>query len=460
MWFVVDDQFTLKPKVEPLLARLMTGDALGLAAIGLWTAAGSRCQAKLSDGVVTQEDLARLTLNLPAAVELANILVDAGLWHPYGHTCEACAGGNYRQLAPGQYQFHDWFAMRYRPGHVEAINRAKKEELNSSELRRAIWLRDCDDPTQPLKVATVPCAYCGQTLSNATRRGDRAPELDHVDPTKAIGAANIVIACRACNAKKGNRTLQEQGMRLRPLPPRADGTPRGLGVTLQNNQTTDAPQKSQPPQMLFARAVLPSVAQPLASEPSQPYATERPSTVWPETMSEVCVPTASAATPNTVEWEYWEHVAAMEAETAAEAVECVPSGEPGQLDLEAVEYGQTVGSKSTDLDNFGSSVAASFPCDSADSVTQTAPCMSVQNRVILTGKQSDPNSGGVYGRTRTAGQGRVGIGKGRAGQGMPPRGRVPAHSRGPGVGGSMHAASSGSDGAGAMAWNECRGSRE
>ena len=249
-------------------------------------------------------------------------------------------------------------------------------------------------------------------------------------------------------------------MQLRPLPPRADGTPRGLGVTLQNNQTADATQKSQPPQMLFARAVLPSVAQPLASEPSQPYATKRPSTVWPETMSEVCVPTASAATPNTVEWEYWEHVAAMEAETAAEAVECVPSGEPGQLDLEAVEYGQTVGSKSTDLDNFGSSVAASFPCDSADSVTQTAPCMSVQNRVILTGKQSDPNSGGVYARTRTAGQGRVGIGKGRAGQGMPPRGRVPAHSRGPGVGGSMHAASSGSDGAGAMAWNECRGSRE
>ena len=349
--------------------------------------------------------------------------------------------------------------MRYRPGHVEAINRAKKEELNSSELRRAIWLRDCDDPTQPLKVATVPCAYCGQTLSNATRRGDRAPELDHVDPTKAIGAANIVIACRACNAKKGNRTLQEQGMRLRPLPPRADGTPRGLGITPQNNQTTDAPNKSQPPQMLFAHAVLPSVAQPLVNEPS-PYATKRPSAAWPETMSEVCVPTASAATPNTVEWEYWNHVAAMEAETAAEAVECVPSGEPGQLDLEAVEYGQTVGSKSTDLDNFGSSVAASFPCDSADSVTQTAPCMSVQNRVILTGKQSDPNSGGVYARTRTAGQGRVGIGKGRAGQGMPPRGRVPAHSRGPGVGGSMHAASSGSDGAGAMAWNECRGSRE
>ena len=444
MWFVVDDQFTLKPKVEPLLARLMTGDALGLAAIGLWTAAGSRCQAKLSDGVVTQEDLARLTLNLPAAVELANILVDAGLWHPYGHTCEACTGGNYRQLAPGQYQFHDWFAMRYRPGHVEAINRAKKEELNSSELRRAIWLRDCDDPTQPLKVATVPCAYCGQTLSNATRRGDRAPELDHVDPTKAIGAANIVIACRACNAKKGNRTLQEQGMRLRPLPPRADGTPRGLGITLQNNQTTAAPKKSQPPQMLFARAVLPSVAQPLASEPSQSYATERPSTVWPETMSEVCVPTASAATPNTVEWEYWEYVAAMEAETAAEAVECVPSGEPGQLDLEAVEYGQTVGSKPTDLDNFGSSVGASFPCDSADNATQAMPYMSVQNRVILTGKQSDPNSGGVYARTRTAGQGRAGIGKGRAGQGMPPRGRVPAHSRGPG----------------AMAWNECRGSRE
>ena len=112
-------------------------------------------------------------------------------------------------------------------------------------------------------------------------------------------------------------------------------------------------------------------------------------------------------------------MAAMEAETAAEAVECVPSGEPDQVDLESAEYGQTVpglvGSKSTDLDNFGSSVCASFPCDSADSATQATPYMSIQNRVILTGKQSDPNSGGVYARTRTAGQGRAGIGKGRAG---------------------------------------------
>jgi hypothetical protein len=56
------------------------------------------------------------------------------------------------------------------------------------------------------------CRYCGSS-SRLT--------IDHVHPRKQGGsddAANLAVACRSCNSKKGGRTPEQAGMTLRPLP--------------------------------------------------------------------------------------------------------------------------------------------------------------------------------------------------------------------------------------------------
>jgi hypothetical protein len=56
------------------------------------------------------------------------------------------------------------------------------------------------------------------------RRGPQGGTLDHVVPGLAGGVDNIVVACRACNGAKKNRTPAEAGLVLLP-PPGDEGTP-------------------------------------------------------------------------------------------------------------------------------------------------------------------------------------------------------------------------------------------
>ena len=68
-----------------------------------------------------------------------------------------------------------------------------------------------------LKRDAYTCQYCGRNS------GERMT-IDHVIP-KSLGGRtvweNVVSACRSCNLKKGNKTLQEAGMCLlrRPAKP-------------------------------------------------------------------------------------------------------------------------------------------------------------------------------------------------------------------------------------------------
>ncbi len=60
------------------------------------------------------------------------------------------------------------------------------------------------------------CVYCGSSGGRLT--------LDHVVPRSRGGDSvweNVVTSCAPCNLRKGNRTLEESGLRLRtkPRPP-------------------------------------------------------------------------------------------------------------------------------------------------------------------------------------------------------------------------------------------------
>ena len=80
----------------------------------------------------------------------------------------------------------------------------RRRRLFDAPTRQAVFIRD-----------GFACQYCGARLSMTT--GTR----DHVVPRSRGGAdtlANVVAACRACNARKDDRLPHEAGMVLRSQP--------------------------------------------------------------------------------------------------------------------------------------------------------------------------------------------------------------------------------------------------
>lgn len=214
-FFQVDDDLPTSSKVRTLAyERAAAGDLTGLAAMGLWTIAGASVQASLTDGVVSRVELIRATLDPRSADMLASLLVEAGFWHAPDHDCPRCPA-----VEGGTFLFHDWFDLRYDRGEQVKTTRRKRKELQDPVLVQSVWMRDCTDPQNP---TIGKCRYCGETVRRQDRKSERAPEMDHVDPTKAYGARNVVLSCRSCNRKKGRRTPEEAGMVLRPAPRHED----------------------------------------------------------------------------------------------------------------------------------------------------------------------------------------------------------------------------------------------
>jgi len=74
--------------------------------------------------------------------------------------------------------------------------------------RKNIYLRD-----------NYTCQYCGKRGGNLT--------IDHIIPKSRGGEdtwENMVVCCARCNHKKGNRTLEEAGMKLISMPYRPPST--------------------------------------------------------------------------------------------------------------------------------------------------------------------------------------------------------------------------------------------
>src|SRR4051812_520919 len=81
------------------------------------------------------------------------------------------------------------------------------------------------------------CQYCLQKVPR------HLATYDHVLPRAQAGKTtweNVIIACVACNQKKGNRTPAQARMHLRTTPTKPKALPGGLGmtVTYQNGMPT------------------------------------------------------------------------------------------------------------------------------------------------------------------------------------------------------------------------------
>lgn len=205
-WFKVDDGAPEHPKMR----------AAGLHGRALWYAAGAKCTALNTDGVVSSlvaKDAAYL-----AEVDLeqaARALVEVGLWHDAKtlrrcDRCKAVAG----KLAPGEYYMHDF--LEYQP----AKDVVKVPEHRRRERRRKALQRDRERCDAIVERDGHRCRYCAVRVNFADKVGPAGGTYDHVDPDGDNSLENVVVACRKCNGVKKNRTPEEAGMPLFDPPER------------------------------------------------------------------------------------------------------------------------------------------------------------------------------------------------------------------------------------------------
>lgn len=215
-FFQVDDDFWSHRKVRTLVDE--QGAAKVAPAFMLWVLAGSlqRKSTSTGDGVVTKGDAKRHMDSAALAARAAALLVSADLWHAPGHECEKCP-----PVAEGTWLFHDWFQFGYALGAAEREAAARRKELRTPAIVEAVWARDKrPDGTWTCRYGGEPVVRPQTGTQGGLRRGDSVGQLDHVDPTRAIGATNIVVSCPDCNKRKAARTPEQAGMALLPPPER------------------------------------------------------------------------------------------------------------------------------------------------------------------------------------------------------------------------------------------------
>lgn len=92
------------------------------------------------------------------------------------------------------------------PSVIRLLYYVKRPKLELKLSRKGIFLRD-----------NYTCQYCGKKGGELT--------IDHVIPKRLGGKSvweNLVTACKECNHKKGDKTLEEANMKLlrEPKPPK------------------------------------------------------------------------------------------------------------------------------------------------------------------------------------------------------------------------------------------------
>jgi 5-methylcytosine-specific restriction endonuclease McrA len=215
-WAKADDRYDDTPKIKR--AWRLSGYAVGLH----WMAVTS-CARHESDGLIDPEWLAERLAVIPrkAAVAALKTLVSVGLFEelPAGETRSTTdEDGNLVTVGPlpeNAYIVHDY--LDYNPSSAQSgvrreWDRRRKELQRDPELIAAIRARDKDR-----------CRYCGAKVNWRDRRGETGATYDHVIPRGPNTLANVVVACRGCNMRKGGRTPGEAKM------PLLDATDLGTG---------------------------------------------------------------------------------------------------------------------------------------------------------------------------------------------------------------------------------------
>lgn len=231
--FQVDDQLSSNTKI------LTAIEEAGHGVVSLWTLVGSMCGAHNTEGVIEQAviNAAARTLGMAAGErDKVTAALAVAIWHPAAKArrCAPCTGHLAEldvKLKPGSYLWHDWgqqpwqLSKREAKDPVEAVKRKRRKHLDNSPEGKAAkrFVRERDGNV---------CRYCGCPISSFHDTvSERGGTLDHKNPmlldvddnfARANHPDNLVVACRTCNGRKGNRTPEEWaaegGYDLRPAP--------------------------------------------------------------------------------------------------------------------------------------------------------------------------------------------------------------------------------------------------
>jgi 5-methylcytosine-specific restriction endonuclease McrA len=188
MWAKLDD--SLLDHIKLLRAADYigkNGEALALAA---FSGGLLYCARNLTDGFIPLRVVAKGGAFSDQPLKVAESLVSATLWHK--------VEGGYRV-----HDYEDWNPSSTEVKARREWDRRRKLLYADADLVRRVRERDQDR-----------CRYCRIEVNWKDRRGPHGGQFDHVVPRGPNTFENVVVACRGCNNRKGDRTPEQAGMVL------------------------------------------------------------------------------------------------------------------------------------------------------------------------------------------------------------------------------------------------------
>lgn len=182
-WFKGDDKAYANPKLRAVATKSKTA---GFGILFCWLYAAQQGTDGWLPQWVVDNEFSPAELRAVTTVKANG---RAPLLHKRGDECPCLHGSQWTEEMGG-YWLHDW--LKHNPSKAENnVHRAKGRELGDPDLRALVMLRDGN-----------ACRYCGIVVPWADRKSSRMLTIDHVNPTLAAGAGNLVVACMQCNARK------------------------------------------------------------------------------------------------------------------------------------------------------------------------------------------------------------------------------------------------------------------
>jgi hypothetical protein len=199
-WVKLDDTFADHPKVDALLEQ---DELRGLAAIGLYALALSRCGQQLTDGHISTRALRRLAPE--HATELAEALGTHGLLDG----------------ADGGYQVHDY--LDHQPSRAEVLERRRRDAERKAEARAAGTVQAASKRTSERTTPDVP-AESERTTSHVrpdVRAESDAPSVlpdpTRPDPKQQInspGTTSVGDRASASGKRTTSTSISEEQVKL------------------------------------------------------------------------------------------------------------------------------------------------------------------------------------------------------------------------------------------------------
>ncbi len=176
-------------------SKRTTLDRVTFEAEGLWHVVNLYSAGVGNDGRLAKAELHAAVgrkISEARAHKLAAQLIRVGLWVDAGEV----------------YELVDW--LKDQPAAAVWDDDTQRERWQRGKALR----RDRDLCRRIQERDANLCRYCGLRVNWTDRKGKAGGTYDHIDPDGPNSLDNVVVACRACNGRKKDRTPVQADMPL------------------------------------------------------------------------------------------------------------------------------------------------------------------------------------------------------------------------------------------------------